>query len=103
MHHDEMSSAMTFRALLTLAALSLTAFSAMPAEPPRQHVATTAHDPVGAALIDRLRQGGLILFFRHADTRGMPCDRSFRVGDRDGQRNISPEGREQSKRIGATL
>jgi hypothetical protein len=38
----------------------------------------------GRALIERLRAGGLVLYFRHADTLGMPCDRSFRVGDREG-------------------
>jgi phosphohistidine phosphatase SixA len=54
----------------------------------------------GRALIERLRAGGLVLFFRHADTLGMPCDRSFRVGDREGQRNISAAGQEQSRRIG---
>ena len=52
-------------------------------------------------LLVRLRAGGLVLFFRHADTAGEPCDRSFRLGDRAGQRNISPRGREQSRRIGA--
>ena len=56
-----------------------------------------------AALVAALRGGGHVLFFRHADTRGEPCDRSFRVGDRAGQRNISPEGRAQSVRIGARL
>ena len=94
---------MTPRLWLALATLSLTAFFATPAEPPRQHVPVTAQEPAGEALVERLRKGGLVLFFRHADTRGMPCDRSFRIGDRDGQRNISPEGREQSKRIGAAL
>lgn len=57
----------------------------------------------GAALLARLRRGGLVLFFRHADTQGEPCDRSFRVGDRDGQRNISPAGRAQAARIGERL
>ena len=42
-------------------------------------------------------------FFRHADTTGMPCDRSYRIGDRDSQRNLSPEGREQARRIGEAL
>ncbi|HYH42921.1 MAG TPA: histidine phosphatase family protein [Burkholderiales bacterium] len=69
----------------------------------RQHVAATAQEPPGVALVERLRKGGLVLFFRHADTRGMPCDRSFRIGDRDGQRNISAEGREQSQRIGTAF
>ncbi len=59
--------------------------------------------PEAAPLIARLRAGGLVLFFRHADTIGEPCDRSFRIGDRAGQRNISPRGREQSARIGARL
>lgn len=63
----------------------------------------TAEGPEGAALVARLRAGGLVLFFRHADTRGMPCDRSFRVGDREGQRNISADGIAQSRRIGSRL
>lgn len=54
----------------------------------------------GRALIERLRAGGLVLYFRHADTLGMPCDRTFRIGDREGQRNISAAGQEQSRRIG---
>lgn len=65
--------------------------------------AVTAHEPRGAALVERLRKGGLVMFFRHADTRGMPCDRTFRIGERDGQRNISAAGREQSARIGQAL
>ena len=59
--------------------------------------------PEGDALVARLRQGGLVLFLRHADTRGEPCDRSFQVGDRAGQRNISPMGREQSAAIGRRI
>lgn len=54
-------------------------------------------------MIERLRAGGLVLFFRHADTRGEPCDRSFRLGDRPGQRNLSPAGREQAVRLGTAL
>jgi phosphohistidine phosphatase SixA len=59
--------------------------------------------PGMAPLLARLRAGGLVLFFRHADTIGENCDRSFRVGDRPGQRNISPRGRAQSAAIGARL
>lgn len=55
------------------------------------------------ALTARLRAGGLVLFFRHADTRGEPCDRSFRLGDRPGQRNLSPAGRAQAARLGTAL
>jgi phosphohistidine phosphatase SixA len=59
--------------------------------------------PEGAALVALLRQGGQVLFFRHADTRGENCDITFRVGDRAGQRNISLAGRAQAARIGARL
>ena len=57
----------------------------------------------GAALVAALRGGGHVLFFRHADTRGENCDTSFRIGDRAGQRNISPAGRAQSVRIGQRI
>jgi hypothetical protein len=60
-------------------------------------------DIEASGLLPRLRAGGLVLFFRHADTIGEPCDRSFRLGDRAGQRNISPRGREQSVAIGARM
>jgi phosphohistidine phosphatase SixA len=63
----------------------------------------TAESEAGARLVARLREGGHVLFFRHADTRGMPCDRVFVVGQRDGQRNLSALGREQSARIGERL
>ncbi|WP_431269501.1 histidine phosphatase family protein [Dankookia sp. P2] len=62
-----------------------------------------AEAPEGAALVALLREGGLVLFFRHADTRGEPCDRSFRIGDRAGQRNLAPEGRAQAVRLGARM
>lgn len=59
--------------------------------------------PAARPLVERLRQGGLVLFFRHADTAGMACDSSYRLGYRAGQRNISARGREQARRIGAAL
>jgi phosphohistidine phosphatase SixA len=62
-----------------------------------------AEAPAGQALVARLRQGGLVLYFRHADTRGEPCDRGGVVGRREGQRNLSAGGRAQSARIGARL
>ena len=63
----------------------------------------TPDDPEGIALIEQLRQGGLVVFFRHADTAGMPCDRLYRIGQREGQRNISDDGREQARLIGETV
>jgi phosphohistidine phosphatase SixA len=84
-------------------ALVFAALSAPHAANAQRMAAVAAESPAGAALVARLRAGGLVLFFRHADTRGEPCDRSFRIGDRAGQRNISPAGRAQSVAIGARL
>jgi phosphohistidine phosphatase SixA len=84
----------------TLLALPLLATPAL-AQP--RLVPVGPDQPEGAALVARLRQGGLVLYFRHADTRGEPCDSSYRIGDRAGQRNISPAGVEQSRRIGERL
>jgi phosphohistidine phosphatase SixA len=83
--------------------LLLSLLLAAPAAAQERLRPVTAEDPAGAALVARLRAGGLVLFFRHADTRGEPCDRSFRVGDRPGQRNISRDGMAQSRRIGERL
>lgn len=60
-------------------------------------------DVEASGLLPRLRAGGLVLFFRHADTLGEPCDRSYRLDDRAGQRNLSPRGREQSAAIAARM
>lgn len=80
------------------------AFLALPTAAQAERLRPVSADsPAGAALVTALRAGGHVLFFRHADTRGEPCDRTFRVGDRAGQRNISPEGRAQAVRVGARL
>ncbi|BBK45006.1 hypothetical protein STVA_50260 [Allostella vacuolata] len=92
----------TRRALLA-AAIGLGLAAGQPLQAAGRLRALGADEPAGAALIERLRQGGLVLFFRHADTRGMPCDRTFRLGDRDGQRNLSEAGREQARRIGQAM
>jgi phosphohistidine phosphatase SixA len=60
-------------------------------------------DVEASGLLPRLRAGGLVEFFRHADTLGEPCDRSYRLGDRAGQRNLSPRGRAQSAAIAARM
>lgn len=87
--------------VLESAVLAITVFSAPVAG--RELTPLDLAAPAAQPLLDRLRQGGLVLFFRHADTAGMACDSSYRVGDRAGQRNISERGREQSRRIGAAL
>jgi phosphohistidine phosphatase SixA len=84
---------------------SLFALALLPSAAAAQQrlVPVAADTPDGAAMVARLRQGGLVLFVRHADTRGEPCDSSYRLGDRAGQRNLSPLGREQSRAIGRRL
>lgn len=77
---------------------------ALPGLARAQPLAPVAADaPAAAPLLARLRAGGMVLFFRHADTIGEPCDRSFRIGDRAGQRNISERGRAQAARIGERI
>lgn len=88
------------RALLALAAALMVP---RPAAAGTERVPVPIDSPEGRRLVERLRAGGLVLFFRHADTAGEPCDSSYRIGDRAGQRNISPRGREQSRRIGEVL
>jgi hypothetical protein len=60
--------------------------------------AASAESADGAALVDRLRRGGLVMFIRHADTAGEACDAYGRTRDR--QRNISGGGREQAAALG---
>ncbi len=106
----ELVSATRARGARFYLAAALTLVTALPVIATTQAAAAdgreqpvTVSDARGAALVERLRKGGLVLFFRHADTRAMPCDRSFRIGDREGQRNISAAGRSQSTSIGQAL
>jgi phosphohistidine phosphatase SixA len=92
---------MSFERFLLAACVLMAVVPPAAAQAPLQ--AVTVSSPEGRRLVELLQRGGLVLFFRHADTTGMPCDRSFRVGDRDGQRNLSEEGRRQSAQIGAAL
>src|SRR4051812_41005423 len=70
------------------------------AQAPDAEAALSPDSPAGAALVERLRAGGLVLFFRHADTGGEPCDRSFPLGDPPGHRHISPARRPPAAQIG---
>lgn len=67
--------------------------------------------PVGAVmttslsrseLIEALRAGGLVVYFRHARTDWQQKDTNLsQLADCAAQRNLSAEGREQARRIGA--
>ncbi len=63
--------------------------------------AASADSAAGAALIDRLRRGGAVMFIRHADTAGQPCD-AYGI-TRDRQRNILIAGREQAAALGRRI
>lgn len=50
-----------------------------------------------------LRQGGLLLFMRHANAPGLGDPENFRVDDCSTQRNLSERGRAQAMEVGARL
>jgi phosphohistidine phosphatase SixA len=57
-----------------------------------------------AALLDALRQGGVVLMLRHAQTDpGVGDPPGFQLGQCGTQRNLSEAGRAQSRRIGQAL
>lgn len=64
-----------------------------------------------ARLVGQLRQGGYVIFFRHAGTnwgeegreQEMKSSGRFRLDDCTTQRNLSPAGRDQARRLGAAF
>lgn len=56
-------------------------------------------DPVA----DALRAGGVAVLIRHATAPGTYDPEGFKIGDCTTQRNLSSEGREEARRIGANL
>ena len=63
--------------------------------------AASVTSPAGVALVERLRRGGAVMFIRHADTAGQPCDAYGSARER--QRNISAAGREQAAALGRRI
>ncbi len=55
-------------------------------------------DPV---VVERLRRGGVVAAFRHANAPGTYDPPGFRLGDCGTQRNLDDAGREQARRLGA--
>jgi phosphohistidine phosphatase SixA len=53
-----------------------------------------------SALVDRLRRGGYVIYFRHAATGTVQDDPSPDLSDPGTQRNLSDEGRAQARTIG---
>lgn len=63
---------------------------------------TSSADPQ-AALLAGLRQGGYLLYLRHAETAVAPESAVRDLGDCGWQRNLSERGREQAAALGAML
>ncbi len=55
----------------------------------------------GEAIAARLREGGVVIAFRHALAPGTFDPPGFRLGDCGTQRNLSDDGRAQARRLGA--
>ena len=83
-------------ALLAVLALCFLA-PAWAVEPPAETLA-------GPALLAALRQGGLIIYFRHTSTDfGQNDDQMTGYEDCARQRNLTDSGREEARRIGAEI
>jgi len=82
-----MGNVPTYRNLLILAALLLA--SSFPA-----HAQSEAE-----ILVAAMQDGGKVIYLRHAATNQDEVD-TGRLGDRAGQRNLSPAGIEQAKELG---
>jgi phosphohistidine phosphatase SixA len=86
------------RAWLLLAATAVLAFAGGCGDDDEQ-AADTAARPAPDVPVERLREGGYIVVFRHAATdTGM--DTTEDLSDCSRQRNLSAEGRRQSREIG---
>src|SRR5262249_55819076 len=55
------------------------------------------------ALLRNLRDGGYVIVMRHATSPGSGDPANFKLDDCTTQRNLSDDGRDQARRIGATL
>lgn len=71
--------------------------------------ATTKAQPTGGelpgleAVVDQLREGGLVIYFRHAISLSTNSDEGAVMERCDTQRNLSAAGREQASQIGKAI
>lgn len=54
----------------------------------------------GDALVEELRDGGLVLYLRHTETTGSGVDSVATLGDCTEQRELSDDGRQDAREIG---
>src|SRR5262249_50908490 len=86
------------RRLALLAALALCLLA------PVQAVEALSQTLAGPALLAALRQGGLIIYFRHTSTDfGQNDDQMTGYEDCARQRNLTEQGRDEARQIGAAI
>lgn len=78
-----------------LACCCLSSAEAQPGEP------DPAHARSGAALGQALREGGLVIYFRHADTGPAYQEQGVDLARCETQRNLNEKGRNEAREIGA--
>jgi phosphohistidine phosphatase SixA len=61
------------------------------------------HALAGRALVDALRAGGHVIYFRHADTGPAYGEQGVDLARCETQRNLNDNGREQARLIGAAF
>jgi broad specificity phosphatase PhoE len=75
-----------------------------PTEPAGSGVPSTlAERPGGRDLMARLRQGGHVIFIRHAATEATQDDPRPDLADPSTQRNLSDAGRDQARQLGRAI
>ena len=93
-----------------VACLLLAAVTGCGAGPPRRTEpagsgvpSTLAERPGGRDLVARLRQGGHVIFIRHAATEATQDDPRPDLADPSTQRNLSAAGRNQARQLGRAI
>jgi phosphohistidine phosphatase SixA len=87
--------------IVSIILMALAILLPVPASAQQTDHDASAGSAAGSGLIDRLRQGGLVMFIRHADTAGQPCDAYG--SSRERQRNISVAGQAQAVELGRRI
>jgi phosphohistidine phosphatase SixA len=83
------------RILVLLCALAAAASAAQPGVPGAQQALT------GESLLSALQRGGLVIYFRHADTGPAYLEQGVDLARCETQRNLNDDGRSESREIGA--
>jgi len=99
--------------LRTIAALACMAWASSPfaqtttpdaAGATRSSAPATGAGLAGATLLRELRRGGYVIYFRHTTTDFSKRDDAMKgFDDCDNQRLLSPQGRDDARRIGETI